>query len=277
MYYLKCNNCGHLNEMKGEYLTFCSSCNKKLDNNFSEWRKRNHDKTFDDFKQLICISETDIPNTSVKTKSKPKGLKYWIGFLVAFTIFTAIGQLGGEEVAEFFNSEKTSKEVLTQEWVKDTYGGFGLTVETPVKMTKGDVPIPDNAREVIDQMDVYNYISNKGFKVIINSIKFNQAIGETNLEGAANGSINEMKMQKGLTDFNYTEDYIYKDNIPGFIQKGTYNLSGIGIEFINTGFFRGLIMWQVMVIYQANDEVGKIAAKRVIESVEINEKTTHNN
>jgi len=277
MYYLKCDNCGHLNEVKGEYLTFCTNCKKKLKNNFQEWRKRNYDKTFNDFKQFICLSETDTKNISTKSKSKPKGLKYWIGFVVTFTIFTAIGKLGGEEITKFFKSEKTSEKVLTQEWIKDTYGSFGLTVETPVRMTKGDLPIPDNVKEVIDVMDVYNYNSNKGFKVLINSIKYNPDIGEINLEDAASGSINEMKMQKGLTDFNYTEDKIFKNEIPGFIQKGTFNLNGIDGEFINMAFSRDIVLWQVMVIYQTNDEVGKIAAKRLIESVEINEKTTHNN
>lgn len=271
MHYLKCNNCGHLNEVKGEYLTFCSSCNKILENNFTDWKRRNHDKTLDDFKELICVSETDLQNRSVKTKSKPKGLKYWIGFAVAFAIFYAIGHFGSEAIVKFFKSEKTSEEILNQDWFKDTYGSYGLTVETPVKMTKGDLPIPDNVRQIIDQMDVYNYMSNKGFKVMINSIKYNPTVGQTNLQGAANGSINEMKMQKGVTDFDYTEDYIYKKEIPGFIQKGTFIHNGIGVEFINTGFAKGLILWQVWVGYQTDDEVGRTAAKRVIESIEIKE------
>lgn len=39
MHYLRCNNCGHFNEVKTEYLTFCSKCNKKLNNSYGEWRK----------------------------------------------------------------------------------------------------------------------------------------------------------------------------------------------------------------------------------------------
>lgn len=273
MHYLKCNNCGQLNEVKGEYLIFCSSCNKKLESNFTDWKKRNYDKTLDDFKQLMCVSETELQKNPVKTKSKPKRLKYWIGFAVVFAIFYAIGQFGGETIVKLFKSEKTSKEVLDQKWIKVTYGNFGLTVETPVKMTKGDLPLPDNVRQVIDQMDVYNYMSNKGFIVMINNIKYNPAIGQINLQGAANGSVNEMKMQKGVTDFNYSEEDIYKNDISGFIQKGMYKQNGIAVEFINTGFSKGLIFWQVLVAYQTDDEVGRTAAKRVIESIEIMEKS----
>ena len=272
MYYLKCNNCGHLNEVKSEYLTFCSSCNKKLENNYSDWIKRNHDKSLDDFKKLICISESDIKNLENVPKPKKRTLKYWIGFAVAFAIFSAIGQFGGEAIVDFFKSEKTSKEVLTQEWISEVYGSYGLSVETPEKLIKSDLPIADNVRQVIDQMDVYEYMSNDGFKIVINSIKYNPAIGQTNLQGAANGSITEMKMQKGVSDLVYTEEHIEKNSIPGFIQKGSYDFNGIEVEFVNLGFAKDLLLWHVIVLFQSADEVGRIAANRVIESVEISEK-----
>lgn len=57
MCFLKCNKCGHLNEVKSEYLVFCQKCNRKLENNFQDWKVKNPDKTFDDFKELICVSE----------------------------------------------------------------------------------------------------------------------------------------------------------------------------------------------------------------------------
>jgi hypothetical protein len=273
MHFLKCNICGHLNEVKTEYLIFCSGCNKKLGNNFSIWQKNNPEKTFDDFKKLICVSEEEISIDINKAKShKPKGLKYWIGFVVSFAIFYAIGQFGGDSIVKFFKSEKTSKEVLNQKWDKETYGDYGLTVETPVKLTKGDLPMPENIKQYIDKMDVYNYMSSKGFKVLINSIKYKPTVGTLNLQGAANGSVNEMKMQKGVTDFVYTENYIYKDEIPGFIQKGTFKADDVDVEFINTGFASGLIVWQVCVIFQKDDEIGRIASKRVIESIEIKKK-----
>jgi hypothetical protein len=273
-HYLKCNNCGHLNEVKSEYLIFCSKCDKKLENNFTAWKKKNPNKTFDEFKQLVCLTQEAIQNSPVTPKPKSGKFKYWIAFAVTFAIFYVIGQFGGESIARYFKSEKTSREILAREWTKDTYGSFGLTGETPEKMTRGDLPIPENIKQIIDQMDVYNYLSNKGFKVIINSLKYNPSIGEVNLQGAADGSVNEMKKQKGVTDFDYSEEPLNKKDIPGFIQKGTYKQDGLGVEYINTGFSKGLILWQVMVAYQADDEIGRTAAKRVIDSIEINENTS---
>lgn len=273
MHFLKCNNCGHLNEVKGEYMVFCKSCKKKIENNFTEWKKRNEDKTFDDFKLLICVTESDLQDTSTKKKTKPKGLKYWIGFAVTFAIFYAVGQLGGDQIIKFLRSEKTAKEVLEQKWFKETYGNFGLTVETPVKMTKMDLKLPDNIKQAIEQMDSYNYMSAKGFKIFVNTIKYNsKLVKKVNLQGAANGAVSEVKMQKGVTDFDYTENPISKNNISGIIQKGTFKKDDIGFEFTNTIFSKGILVWQVSVIYQVDDEVGRIASKRVIESIKINYK-----
>ena len=167
MYYLKCSNCGHLNDARSEYLIFCSNCDKKLQNNYSDWKRRNSEKSFNDFKKLICISDDDIQRTPVKKVHKIRGLKYWIGFILLFGIAYAVGELWGEAIAKFLRSEITSREVLHSKWIKESYGSYGLTVETPVKLTKGELAIPENVRQLIDQMDTYTYLSAKGFKVMI--------------------------------------------------------------------------------------------------------------
>jgi hypothetical protein len=271
MYFLKCNNCGHLNEVKTEYLSFCSKCNKKLENNFSGWHRKYPEKSFEDYKHLICISEEKISEVEYRPKPKGvKGLKYGIAFAVSVAIFYAIGQFGGEAIVRYLKSEKTSREVLSQKWIKETYGVYGLTVETPALLTKSDLVIPDNIMQVIDRIDTYDYKTAKGFKIIINSVKYKPGIGIVNLQGAANGTVKEMKNQKGVTDFIYSEENITKDEIPGYFQKGTYQINGIGVEFINAGFVSGLNLWQVSVAYEGDDEIGRTAAKRVIESIEIN-------
>jgi hypothetical protein len=269
MHYLKCNHCGHLNEVKGEYLVFCSKCNKKLDNNFPDWKKRNPGKTLADFKKTVCVSEEEIQTIAAKTKKRPKGLKYWIGFAAMFAIFYAVGSFGGESIVRFFKSQKTSKEVLEQEWIKETYGNHGLALETPVILSRQELPIPEHVKQYIEEIHSHAYLSGKGFKVMINSIKYKPAVGQADLQGAANGAVNEMKMQQGVTDFNYNEEPINKNDIPGLIQKGTYNHDGIGVEFINATFREGLVLWQILVAHETTDEVGRIAAKRVIESIEI--------
>ncbi len=270
MDFLKCNHCGHMNEVKTEYQSFCDACNKKIDNNFPDWSRRNPNKSFADFRQLICISETDMKANMKLEKPKRKSLVYWIVFFVSFTIFTVAGSYGGEAIMKLFRSEKTGKEILNKEWTRQSYGLYGLSVETPSPMTKTDLNLPDNVKALIEHMDSYTYNTERGLKVYVNSAKYNPIIGEGSLEGAAEGSISEMKNQKGVTNFVFTQEWTNLGDIPGFIQRGSFDQDGIKVSFINEGFVKGLYMWHVMAGYQANDEVGRMAAERVIASVEIN-------
>jgi hypothetical protein len=241
-----------------------------MDTNFSEWRKKNPDKSFDEFKHLICISEDEIPKTVPETKLKqPKNLKYLIGISVVVAIFYAIGQFAGESIVRYFRSEKTSEAILDQKWTRETYGSYGLSVETPVKLPASKLPVPDNVKHLISKMEAFDYMSEKGLKILINSIEYKPEIGATSLEGAANGSVNEVKSMKGVTDFNYSEEIAVKRDIPGFIQKGNYKQDGVEIEFINTGFATQFHIWQVLVMFEKNDETGRKAAERVIESIDI--------
>ena len=38
MYYLKCKHCNRLNEVKSEYMVVCGLCNRKLEDNFKDWK-----------------------------------------------------------------------------------------------------------------------------------------------------------------------------------------------------------------------------------------------
>lgn len=268
MYYLKCNRCDHLNIINDENLLFCEKCNKKLENNFRDWYRINAESSFDDYKKQVCIFQKEIlskPDSYKKTKS----LKYWIGFAVALIFFSLIGKFGGEKIFTMLQAEKTSKDILAQNWIAQTYGDFGLVVETPEVMTEREVPLPISIKQVVEKMQAFEHSSSKGFKVFINSAKYKPIIQKVSLQGAANGSVNEMKMQQGVTNFEYSEEKVLLNNINGFKQVGKFNQNGISIEFINTGYIKGLYMWQIMVAYESDDKVGKIAAKRVIESVKI--------
>jgi hypothetical protein len=275
MQYIKCSNCAHFNEVKSEYLIFCSSCNKKLENNFSDWKRRNPAGSFEDYKRLICVSETEINSIPVKVKTRPKSLKYWIGFTVAFAIFYAVGQFGGEAIVRIIKSAGTHKEILTTDWTRETYGDFGLSFEAPVKLINIELPLPDNVRRFIDRMNTYSYETGSNFTIFVNSIKYLPDIGTLNLEGAAIGSVNEMKLQAGVTDFNYSQDPYSVSDLPGFMQHGTFKKDGIVVEFLNTGFLNGLVVYQVMVAWKAEDNDSKAAAHKVVTSIEINYRKTN--
>lgn len=270
MLYLKCISCGHMNQVKSEYLTFCTACDKKLENNYQDWSRRNSDQSFHDFKQNVCFTEEEVKKLELADKKKrPKGLKYWIGL----TIMIAIGSIGGrfasEEVMAFIRSEKTAVEILDQEWDKRAYGDLGLFLESPLELTKVDLPIPENVKGFIDKINSFYSETSKGFKIHANSIQYNPSAIEGNLEGAADGAVNEMKMLQGVSNFDYTQENTELNDIPGIMQKGSFVINKIEYQFVNVTYLKGLRLWQVLLGYQTDDEVGRQAVQRVLNSVEI--------
>jgi len=272
MYYLKCQYCGLLNEVKNEYQVLCTGCNKKLANNFREWQSHYPEEvTFEDFKRLVCITESEIPKDPVKSKkTEKKGAKYWIVFIISFAVFSVIGRLAGEKIYELFQSPpaKVNEAILSQEWVRDTYGDYGLSLLTPQKLKKGELDLPENLRKLIENSSTFTYDDNS-FQIMVNSVEYKSIIGEGNLQMGADGAMNSMKSQKGVTDFRYEERNIFVSNIHGLEQKGNCKIKNYGAEFINDIFVKGLKAWQILVIYRVDDDIARVAPRKVIESIDI--------
>lgn len=202
MYYLKCKSCGHLNEVKSEYLIFCSNCNKKLENNYSDWIKRNSEKTFDDWKQLFCTTEITTPTNKTSTQKKIKGLKYWIGFAVAFAIFYAIGQLGGEKIAEVFRKPAFDKALMKT--ANEINKSCPIMVDNATRL--------DNAVALPDNVFQYNYtlISTNIDSVNVDDVK-------NYLEPTITNFVKTSPDMKEMRDNNVTVNYSYKDKAGVFL------------------------------------------------------------
>lgn len=273
-HYLKCNNCNKLNEIKSEYMVLCSFCGKRMQNNYTEWKLSNAGKTFEDYKELVGKREEEVSNPAQdqleKGKQKSKALVKKL-LIVAITIAAAVfgTWLGSTAIKALQNGKKTA-EIKESQWKKKTYGDFGLTVETPwiLTPTKDELPLEAKVNALIDKMQTYENPS-EDFKVIVNSIKYSPEIGEVNFRGGADGAINGMKNVPGVTDFVYDEQPYSSGNIPGVIQKGSYKLSNINIEFINVMVMQNLNAWQVNILYKADDKVAKKAAERIAKSFKI--------
>ena len=198
MNFLKCNNCGHFNEVKTQYLTFCSKCNKKLENNFTYWSMHNPDKSFEDYKQLIC---TTNKSETIQGKSKtnnPKGLKYIIGFTVTMAIFTAIGKLGGEQLVAMFRKPAFNKVMMESAneinkvcpVMVDNGTRLDNAIALPNNVFQYNYTLVDLVKDSINIDGLKNYLE----PTIINTVKTNP----------------EMKV---VRENKTTVNYYYKDKV----------------------------------------------------------------
>ena len=90
MYYLKCKHCNHLNEVKSEYLVVCGLCNRKLVDNYKDWKVKHPEKSFEDFQREVCLTEEQVKKgDTIKPTGKrgnKKGLTICTFFCVASSI-----------------------------------------------------------------------------------------------------------------------------------------------------------------------------------------------
>ncbi|MGE0090387.1 MAG: hypothetical protein AB7S50_13030 [Bacteroidales bacterium] len=190
--------------MKSEYLVFCSKCNKKLDNNYSSWSIINSDKTFEDFKNQVCTTNIEEPVKTNTKKHKIKGLKYWIGFTVAFAIFYAIGHFAGEAIIGVFNKPAIEKALV--EVANTINKNCPMMIDSETRL--------DNAVALPNNVFQYNY-------TLINMVKESTNIDEMRQYLEPN-IINFVKTQpdmKTMRDNKTTVNYSYKD------KKGVFLLT----------------------------------------------------
>jgi hypothetical protein len=269
MYFLKCNNCGHPNEVISETLLFCNKCNKKLANNYRDWKKGKTEKTFEEFKLLMCISEKDI-NNKVSKKVNPKIKRNWINLMVIFAVLFAVAFYFKGKLLDYikFGSHKTI--APEQVWITEQYGYDGLSVETPFKLKPEQVQIPLEEKAEIDSCANYSYWTSANFYIFISSIRFIPQIeAMINLRDFAKGSVIKLKTQPAVSDFVYNEGKIFYKNIPGYRQTGTFIRDKVNLEFISEGYLDGVKLYQIIIVYEADDKTAKPLVQRILSSIKI--------
>jgi hypothetical protein len=278
MYYLKCNNCGHLNEVKSEFLTFCTQCNRKFENSFAAWKQKNPAKTFDDYLKEICIGpDAGMANTMKSLERKPFSVKLLVkritGVFFALLIVMIIGFFGKQFLHGFF--DKPLDELLKKEWNVQSCGSSGLNIESPVVLKVSHKlmnKIDPETRKFIAGIESCEGRYSNNFDIIMNSVSYVQNV-ETSLRGAANGAVNEMRAQPGVTNFVYTETQVERSGITGVLQSGSFNLKGKQFRFYDVIFLRGQQSWQVIIVFNATEKAGEQIALRIVESIAISEHT----
>lgn len=275
MHYLKCTHCGHLNEVNSEYLVFCSNCKKKLDNNFSAWKKTNPSGTLADFQKNVCTTRTESATpTQVKRTKERKALFLLIGFAigVVFTIaslFTVGLIMTGDKVMALLTPQETSQDLLKAEWSRKTYGSLGLSVELPFELKNKAVPVPPNAKEIIEFIESFDNDRQNGIQVTIGDVQYKPIVGAANLQAGAQMIIESMRSQPGTSNFTYDQSLTERNGIQGVRQSGSYILFGKDFSFITELYTDGLYLWQVGTAWESTNKTGEIVCQKVLNSVKI--------
>ena len=274
MYYLKCKHCNHLNEVKSEYLVVCGLCNRKLEDNYKDWKVKHPEKSFEDFQREVCLTEEQVKRGDiVKPGGKKGNKKGWIagcigGILVVTLMVVFVMKGMKNDSDELYGDGNTP--VSEQQWYTGTYAG-GVSLATPKAMkSAGNVinKLPEEERPLVKEMQTFSYHAND-LEFTYLYAEYTPEAGQVDLEKAVNAGLNQMKDQPGVFDLKNDIAYVEEGDLSGVVMQGNYVKRGTEYEFKITLYAAGLKLYQFISSNRKGDDTAREVVRRIYGSLKI--------
>jgi hypothetical protein len=122
---------------------------------------------------------------------------------------------------------------------------------------------------VIETLEGYSSNLALPISMMVMSTQYSPQIGRADLQGGITAFISHIKQLPGVSDFEVVQETTNISGKDGFEQSGSFNSNGKLRKFISVGLGEGLLLWQVMVVYNGDNEEMEDLAEDVIDSIEI--------
>jgi len=274
MIYLKCKSCGHYNELRSEFLTFCGQCEKKLENNYSEWKNKRPESNFEDFQQEVAVGTNGV-KTSRLTILKQRYIKQVGRRGVLLTLILVIGVAAvaggyfGKRVVYGMIFPKLNKASLYKSWETAIIGRQALEISTPMHLGVNDKPLIPEIAQLVEYAKSYRNRGDDGMQIEVNMYSYRPNISN-DLEVAGLAAADEMKKSGEISDLIYTSNPVMQSGMDALLQQGTFAFrNAIRLSFYNLLLVSGQHRWQVEIRYREDDTTASLAAQRIIKSIRI--------
>ncbi len=185
MSYIKCNHCNQFTELSSEYLTFCSHCGKKLQNNFNDWKHQNAGKTFDDFKNTFGIDNIENALPKKVRNYNPAAMYFFVGLgILLFSSFCYLTVISIQSLllltnisnAISHNATTTGATAKNDDWTTQSLGKMGYTILTPYQFSELQIPLPPEVQTMMNGLECYQAIDKEGMMVFVANMETADAI-----------------------------------------------------------------------------------------------------
>ena len=274
MLYLKCKGCGHHNELKSEFLTFCEQCGKKLPSNYAEWKRKHPEGDFETFQRAVGIVPKRSRSVSVRKLSE--NYLAWAGRRgVIITLILAVGLVAvaggylGKRVVFNMIFPKINKAWLYSSWETVVIGRQALAISTPMHLGVSDKPLPADIAPLVEYAKSYRNRVEEGMQVEVNMYSFRPNIAN-DLEVAGKDAATEMNSTEDISDLNYKSSPLMQSGMNALLQEGNFVYKGgINLAFCNLLLVNGQHRWQVSIRYRQDDPTAAATAQRIIKSIHV--------
>jgi hypothetical protein len=279
MYYLKCTQCAHFNLVRTEYQIICEKCGRKLDNNYRDWLIENQGKNFGDFLKSECFTEAEL-NKQLPRKKKPMPVIAKVAIILGsiLLLLAPLGWFAYQKSKSFILEIQKNMDPDKQEWVRRSYPGTYMSVESPSPLDSTTLPFPEEVKQLIAKSVTFQHSTITGMAYAIVCIEYKPQVNEANLEGAANGVLTYLKSTENTSNFTYEMDSLNLNDIRGIKLTGSYkqkvpnNPQEIDFNYEYRIYAKKLKLWQSYVIYPQKLKYENFA-NRFLNSIEINDVT----
>jgi hypothetical protein len=274
MIYLKCKSCGHYNELRSEFLTFCGQCEKKLENNYSEWKNKRPESNFEDFQHEVAVGTNGV-KTSRLTLLKQRYLKQvgrrgvLLTLILVIGIAAVAGGYFGKRVVYGMIFPKLNKASLYKSWETAVIGRQALEISTPMHLGVNDKPLIPEIAQLVEYAKSYRNRGDDGMQIEVNMYSYRPNISN-DLEVAGVAAAEEMKESGEISDLKYTSNPVMQSGVDALLQQGTFAFkNAIRLSFCNLLLVSGQHRWQIAIRYREDDTTASLAAQRIIKSIRI--------
>lgn len=191
--------------------------------------------------------------------------KYSPALLLLALLFAPLLYIGCE-----FGSESTPEErpFTEGEWVEYRVGSPAVRVESPVKLTKRKVEVPELHLDMIRRI-YSSEARTEGFRLLLQCYQYTEEVDSLSLLGSVDGLLSEQIKKREDRGWKTTTDYIEMEGVKGVEVRGSYFSGREPYRFTTKIFTADQRLWHVMVIYEANDSTKSRVAERIVRSMRI--------
>lgn len=264
--YLICDNCQHKNAVNSERIVFCKQCQKKLANNFLDWKKTKFNSSFEtyvdglnDYNESIPLKTSVDENTENKKKIFKSSLsspskKSIIFIASAFIQLLLVAFLLNNQSFENISGEKKSSANYLQDVKWGTYPiTQTLSLTLPFELKESESILPCYIHNYIENAKSQKAESSQSFSVTIEKMKFTSYL---NIENANLISVNDEYMQTPGVEILKEEGLHFTlKGYKTYVEYGSYLLKGNEYLYENYTLTKGNEGVKIVLSYLKNEKL----------------------
>lgn len=290
MHYIKCSHCGKLVEIKSQYMVFCPACQKKMDNSFTEWSKRNPGRSYEEYLSGLAVSETAVEGVREQRKigrAIVRGKAARRAFLaLGIAVLVTVLSIGGYWAWNRYNRSASITALLNKAWRISYYDDLGATLKFPFPLEKESAFSADSLQrendrltaDTIQRQVVLSAVSRRWAEpgtvsVTASRIDYQPDFG-VDRDIATRQILLNMLQENNLQGFEFFRNDYSIPNVEARSLSGSYLLGIEAFEFRALMAQYGHTVWYFMVAYPRSKPEGLLVAERFFKGILIDRQLT---